>query len=125
VLLGYEKELAPDLTGSVQYYLEQMDDHGEYLASLPPGSPARDRKRHLLTLRLTRLAMNQNLRLSLFNFYSPSDEDGYLRLSGLYKVTDAVRVELGANFFFGEDEHTFFGQFEEASNIYAGIRTGF
>ena len=125
VLFGYERELAPDLTGSVQYYLEQMDDYGNYLDTLPPGSPPKDSKRHVVTLRLTRLAMNQNMMLSLFNFYSPSDEDGYLRLSGLYKMTDAVRFELGGNLFYGEEDHTFFGQFEGVSNIYAGVRTGF
>jgi hypothetical protein len=69
--------------------------------------------------------MNQNLMLSLFNFYSPSDEDGYLRASGLYKMTDSLRFELGGNFFYGEEDYTFFGQFEGASNIYAGVRTGF
>ena len=125
LLLGYERELITDLTGSVQYYLEQMDDYGQYLGTLPVGSPARDRKRHILTLRLTRMAMNQNLRLSLFNFYSPSDEDGYLRAKVLYKMTDSLRFELGGNFFYGENDHTFFGQFEDASNIYAGVRTGF
>jgi len=125
LLLGYERELVSDLTGSVQYYLEQMDDYGEYRGTLPAASPARDRKRHILTLRLTRLAMNQNLRLSLFNFYSPSDEDGYLRASAHYKMTDAVRFELGGNYFYGVNDHTFFGQFEDASNIYAGVRTGF
>lgn len=125
VLLGYERELAPDLTGSVQYYLEQMDDYGRYLGALSPGTPARDRKRHVVTLRLTRLAVDQNLRLSLFNFYSPSDKDGYLRVGALYKMTDAVRVELGGNYFYGVDDHTFFGQFEDATNIYAGVRTGF
>jgi hypothetical protein len=124
-LLGYEREIIPDLTGSVQYYLEQVADHGRYLDSLPPGSPVKDRKRHVVTVRLTRLAMNQNLRLSLFNFYSPSDEDGYLRVGSLYKMTDAVRIELGGNLFYGKEDHTFFGQFEGASNIYAGVRTGF
>ncbi len=125
VLLGYERELAADLTGGFQYYLEQMDDYEGYLGTLPPGSPAKDHKRQVVTLRLTRLAMNQNLRLSLFNFYSPSDEDGYLRVSSLYKMTDSLRFELGGNFFYGEEDHTFFGQFEGASNIYAGVRTGF
>jgi hypothetical protein len=124
-LLGYERELAPDLTSSVQYYLEQMDDYGNYLDTLPPGSPPKDSKRHVVTLRLTRLAMDQNMILSLFNFYSPSDEDGYLRVSSLYKMTDSLRFELGGNFFYGEEDHTFFGQFKDATNIYAGVRTGF
>jgi hypothetical protein len=125
VLLGYERELIANLTGSVQYYLEQMDDYGNYLGALSPGSPAKDHKRHVVTMRLTQLAMNQNLRLSLFNFYSPSDEDGYLRASSLYKMTDSVSFELGGNSFYGREGHTFFGQFENASNIYAGFRTSF
>jgi len=71
------------------------------------------------------MEMNQNLRLSLFNFYSPSDEDGYLRANALYKMTDSLRFELGGNFFYGKDDFTFFGQFEDATNIYASVRTGF
>jgi hypothetical protein len=125
VLFGYERELVSNLTGSVQYYLEQMDDYGNYLGALSPGSPAKDQKRHVVTIRLTQLAMNQNLRLSLFNFYSPSDADGYLRASSHYKMTDAISFELGSNFFYGKEGHTFFGQFEDASNIYVGFRTGF
>ena len=43
----------------------------------------------------------------------------------IYKMTDAVRIEVGGNFFYGKEDHTFFGQFEDTSNIYVGIRTGF
>jgi hypothetical protein len=124
-LIGFEKELASDLTGSFQYYLEQMADYGEYMGSLTSGTPAKARKRQVMTVRLTRLAVNQNLRLSLFNFYSPGDEDGYLRLSSLYKVNDATRLELGGNFFYGKESYTFFGQFKDSSNIFAGVRTEF
>ncbi|MFN2366633.1 MAG: hypothetical protein ABR523_09270, partial [Desulfurivibrionaceae bacterium] len=83
---------------------------------------AKDEYRHVTTVRLTRLLMNQTLTLSLFAYYSPSDEDGYLRPKFHYKVTDQLAVDGGVNWFFGSDDHTFFGQFEDASNIYAGIR---
>lgn len=43
--------------------------------------------------------MQQDLKLSLFNFYSPSDEDGYLRLNAAYKIRDNLRVEAGGNIF--------------------------
>jgi len=125
LLLGYERELLPELTGSVQYYLERMIDHAAYRSALPPGSPVRDENRHVLTLRLTKLMMNQNLTLSLFNFYSPSDEDGYLRPRANYKITDAWQGEIGGNLFYGSQSTTFFGQFEDSTNLYAALRYNF
>jgi len=124
-LAGFERELARNLTGSLQYYLEYMQDYEEYERTLPAGMVGKDEYRHVLTVRITRLLMNQNLRFSLFAYYSPSDEDGYLRPKASYKVTDKLAVEGGLNYFFGRENHTFFGQFEDASNIYAGIRYNF
>ncbi len=124
LLTGFERELARDLTGGFQYYLEYMQDYDEYEQTANPAS-MKDEFRHLLTVRLTKLLMNQNLRLSLFAYYSPSDEDGYLRPKFNYKVNDQLAIDGGLNWFFGAEEHTFFGQFEDASNIYAGIRWNF
>lgn len=124
-LVGYEREVAPDVTLGLQYYLEHMRDHGAYRASLPSGSPARDENRHVLTERLTWLTMNQTLEWSLFTFFSPSDMDVYVRPKAKYKVDDHVTLEAGANVFVGERRHTFFGQFEDDSNVYAAVRHGF
>lgn len=121
-LLGYEQELRRNLSAALQYYLEYMQDYGAYERSLPSGQPARDQDRHVLTLRLTQLAMNQNLELSLFTYWSPSDADFYLRPAVEYKVTDEVKVFLGANIFGGRDKHTFFAQFENNTNVYTGVR---
>jgi len=125
LLLGYEQELAKNLTGGVQYYLEWLQDYGGYKRTLPPGAHARDEFRHLVTLRLTRLLMNQNLRLSLFTFYSPSDNDAYLRPKANYKINDHWSAEVGGNIFLGAQNHTFFGQFEENTNVYTGMRYSF
>jgi hypothetical protein len=124
-LAGFERELSRDFTGGVQYYLERILDHDRYLAALPTGSPAADENRHLLTIRLTRLLLGQNLRLSLFAYYSPSDRDFYLRPKAHYKLTDQWSVEAGANLFGGADDHTFFGQFDRSTNLYAGARYSF
>lgn len=126
LLLGYEHELAREFTGAVQYYVEHMLDYGEYLESpffiiMEP----RDENRHLLTFRLTKLLMNQNLTLSLFTYWSPSDSDMYARPHVEYQVTDHWRVEAGANVFAGTHDYTFFGQFENNTNIYAGARYAF
>jgi hypothetical protein len=124
-LAGYEQELAKDFTVGVQYYLEQMLQYGAYNRTLPRGSHAADEYRHVITLRLTKLLMYQNLKLSLFTFYSPSDQDVYVRPNIHYKITDHWSAEVGANIFFGEKDHTFFGQFQNDTNVYLGIRWGF
>jgi len=120
-LAGFERELARDLTGGFQYYLEYMQDYDNYEITAPVGT-RKDEFRHLLTVRLTKMLLDQNLRLSLFAYYSPSDEDGYLRPKFHYKVNDQLAVDGGINYFFGADDHTFFGQFEDATNIYVGVR---
>ncbi len=124
-LAGFEREIMPDFTGAVQYYLEWMQDYDAYEASLAAGAPAKDEYRHLLTLRLTKLLMQQNLTLSLFSYYSPSDHDFYLRPKANYKVTDHWTVETGANIFGGRDDYTFWGQFEDNTNVYVSARYGF
>ncbi len=124
-LIGYERELGRDFTGGFQYYLEWKQDYDQYLQNLAVGAPAADEYRHLLTLRLTRLLMNQNLILSMFSYYSPSDHDVYLRANGRYKLSDSLSAEIGVNIFSGSDDHTFFGQFEGNSNAYFGLRSSF
>ncbi len=125
LLLGHERELARDLTAGVQYYLERKQNYRAYLAALPPGSPAADENRHLLTLRLTKLLLLQNLRLSLFVYWSPSDRDVHLRPKLHYKISDRWAVETGANIFLGRHDHTFWGQFQDNSNAYLGLRRTF
>jgi hypothetical protein len=124
-LVGYAQDIGRDFTAGLQYYVEQMLDYGNYRASQPEGMPARDEFRHLLTLRLTRLLMNQNLTLSLFTYYSPSDEDVYMRPIANYKATDNLAVEIGGNVFFGDEDHTFFNQFRKNTNAYLAVRYSF
>ncbi len=123
-LVGYSQEIGQDFTAAVQYYIEQMLNYGRYRSNLPSG-PGRDEYRHLLTLRLTKLLMNQNLRCTLFTYYSPTDKDVHLRPNVNYKVNDNFTVETGANIFFGDYQHTFFGQFEKNTNIYTALRYSF
>ena len=123
-LAGYTREIGKDFTMGLQYYVEQMLDFGPYKRNLVSG-PARDRYRHLVTLRLTKLLMNQNLRCSLFTYYSPSDKDVYMRPNINYKASDSLAVEVGSNIFFGDYPNTFFGQFRNNTNIYTGLRYSF
>jgi len=125
LLAGYERELQRELTLGLQYYLEALQDYPTYRASLPAEVPARDEYRHLLTLRLTKQAYKQKLTLSLFSYWSPSDRDGYSRPAIRYKLTDDWLLTAGGNLFWGARNHTFFGQFEDAGNLYAGARYSF
>ena len=124
-LIGYQQEVGHELTAAFQYYVEHMLDHDNYRRALPPGVPKADENRHVVTLRLTKLYHNQNLELSLISLYSPSDGDAHVRPKLQYKVSDRWSVEIGSNIFFGIDDHTFYGNFKDNTNVYSGIRNNF
>jgi len=124
-LAGYEQEIAADFSAGLQYYLEYLLQYDEYRDMLPVGQHPRDERRHVLTLRLTKLLMRQNLKLSLFGYYSPSDQDFYIRPNIHYKIDDHWSAEIGGNIFWGEHNWTFFGQFRKDTNVYTGARYGF
>ncbi len=125
LLLGYERELVSNLTAAGQYYLEWLRDHDRLLINSAAPAFEKEQRRHLLTLRLTYRALQQRLIGSLFSFYSPSDEDYYLRPSISYRGSDRWRLTAGANLFGGEMAHTFFGQLEDNSNAYIRARLSF
>jgi len=125
LLVGYERELKRNLSLGLQYYVEQMVDYQAYRSTLPEEMPIRDENRHVLTMRLRLQAKSQKLTCSLFTFHSPSDKDGYVRPVVDYKLSDDWLLTGGANLFWGERETSFFGQFENNSNIYAGTRFTF
>lgn len=126
LLLGYEREVARDLTMGVQYYVERVLDYDAYTDALAaigqPAATARDEDRHTVTLRVTYLLMNQNLVLSCFTRYSPSDADAYIKPVATYRISDQWQASVGGNFFVGSDDHTFLAQFEENNNLYASLR---
>ena len=121
-LTGYDRELAKDFSGGIQYYAEVMIQHNRYKKGM--ANPA-DEVRHVLTLRLTKMLMNQNLTIGVFTFYSPSDNDAYIRPTATYKLTDQWKLTASGGLFFGEDKHTFFGQFRDNSNVSLGVRYSF
>lgn len=125
LLIGYEQSVASETTLGVQYYLERRLKHAAYRRALPAGANAGDKNRHVMTTRLTHLALGQDLKTSLFAFYSPSDNDGYLKASANYRWDDHWSFEVGANWFTGRDDRSFFGQFDDNSNVYLASRYGF
>lgn len=124
-LAGYQREAWKDFTLGLQGYAEVMRDFAAYRRSLPPGSPAQDRVRAVLTTRLTQYLRYQTWRLSLFVAYSPTDQDYFLQPAITYKVTEKLSVAMGANVFGGQRETTYFGQFDKSDNVWSNIRFDF
>ncbi len=90
------------------------------------GSYFRGRVRMVLLHRPARLAAppTDATPLSLFTFYSPSEDDAYLRPVIEYDWSDAVKLTLGGNVLLGPDA-SFFGQLKNNTNVYARVRYSF
>jgi hypothetical protein len=126
VMAGYERQVATNLTVNGQWQVDVMTHHDLYSAQQEAaGGYVRDRVRHLLTTRVTKLLKSELVTLSGFLFYSPTDQDLYLRLFTEYKYSDEVILGLGANVFHGEEQATELGQFTMNDNAYLKITYGF
>jgi len=132
-LAGYELNMEPflgrtigkELTLSAQYYAEWMMNYDRYRHNMPSGIDPKEQYRQVVTLRATKMFFDQDLELSFFAYFSPSDIDSYLRPHISYKITDYWTIDAGANIFIGKEPQTFFGQFEKDSNVYLGLRFSF
>jgi hypothetical protein len=124
-LAGYQRQLWEDFTVGIQGYGEVMAGYDTYGETLPGGSPRQNRFRGVVSTRLSQLLDYQTWKLSLFVAYGPTDGDYFLQPEISYKVTEDLRVSLGANVFGGERETTFFGQFERSDNVFATARYDF
>jgi hypothetical protein len=124
-LAGYEKDLGNDCKVGMQYLYEQKLDYSEYMAALLPDDYFWDQYRHLLTQRITKLYRSQTVMLGLFNFWSPSDKDGYLRASCAYDISDQLKLTVGSNIPWGEDDITDFGMMKKNKKVFVRVRYSF
>ncbi|WP_448211635.1 hypothetical protein [Colwellia sp. MEBiC06753] len=121
-LVGYEQEFIKNLTVGVQYYIEKTHDYDGYKQNLPETAPKVDEYRQMATLRLTHMAMQQKLVSSLFLFWSPTDQDGYVKPSVSFRYSDAWSFSVGGNFFFGDQDNSFWGQHQKNTNAWLRAR---
>jgi hypothetical protein len=117
-MAGYERQWWSDFTGGLQVYWEGIRNN-------QPGEYVKDQNYTLATLRLMQMLRYQTVKLSAFAFYSPSDEDAYVRLAVGYDYTDELNLTVGANLFQGSDERTLFGMNEDNSNAFLRVRYSF
>ena len=67
----------------------------------------------------------ETVKLSLFAFYSPDEEDFFITPEASINVTDNMLLALGTNIFAGAKDNTTFGQQHKNSNIYVLTRYSF
>lgn len=121
-LSGYEWEPWPNFNVGVQYYLEATLDYQDLLDNSFNAAVEPDEYRHLLTNRLTYRMGRDRYTWSLFTFYSPSDDDFYVRPAFTWRYSDQWSFMAGGNIFGGEQDHTFFNQLQDGSNAYLRFR---
>ncbi len=124
-LIGYEKDMGNDFKLGLQYLFEQKLNYDNYQAALLPQDYFWDEYKHLLTQRLTKFYKNQTVMLGIFNFWSPSDKDGYVRILGTYDLNDQWKLACGFNIPWGEDENTDFGMMQKNKNVFIRMRYSF
>ena len=122
LLAGFSSEVMPRFTVGLQGYLEYLLSHDTLLNNSPFPELEPEEVRVVLTVRLTFLALSDNLRLGFFGFFSPTEIDTYLRPTLTYRFTDAFEATAGGNVFFGDMDQTFFGQLEDNTNVYVRLR---
>lgn len=123
-LVGYQRQLWPDVQLGLQYYAEWMQDHESYGAGLAPGAEPRDEVRQVATIRYTQQLAYQTWELSFFLFLGLSEAD-YLAIPQLgHKLTEELRVAVGANVF-GGGPSDLFGALDANDNVYLAVRYGF
>ncbi|MCK4538928.1 MAG: hypothetical protein KAV42_09055 [Candidatus Krumholzibacteria bacterium] len=123
-LVGFERAVNQSFTANIQYQNIMITDHDRYLETLPMGMNEEDEMYHLLTSRMTMLFLMETLNVSLFGFYSPSEEDFYGRMAVSYRFTDEVTMVVGANVFESADPWTKFGMFDRNDNVYMKFTYG-
>ncbi len=124
-LVSYQRQLWSEFNFTVQFYGEFMHNYDSHKINLPAGFPLQDEIRQIVTLRFTKFLKYQTLKLSLFSFYSPTDDDFMIIPEINYKISDNLWTAIGSNLFGGKKDYTFFGQFNKNDNIYAVIRFEF
>ena len=124
-LIGYEREAIRNLTLAFQWWLQITDDYSAQKLNAPQPQNLMDKYHHTLTSRITYLSENTKWTYSLFAFYSPSSDDAYVKPKVSYRRDDHWLFEVGGNLFWGSDEHSQWGQFEENTNLYSRVRYQF
>jgi hypothetical protein len=146
-LILYESNLSENISLGFQFYIENIQDYELISKKMLDQNDLfsnfdldafKDENRILNTVRLTYKTMNETLRFTIFNFWSPTDKDLYFRPKIDYDYSDQIRFYLTANIFSGYGEriddnkklqgilenynNSMFSQFQKDKNINITVR---
>lgn len=126
-MVGFERQIATGLTANLQWQADKMVDYDNYEIEQKMLGMIhyRDEIKHLVTSRWTKMMVDETVMVSAFIFYSPDEEDLYLRFSTEYKYSDEITITVGGNVFDGTYSNTEFGQFALNDNIYTKMTYNF
>ncbi|MEJ7804414.1 MAG: hypothetical protein WKG03_00620 [Telluria sp.] len=122
-LIGYSRDLAEDLSLSVQYHYESELDYDAYLRSLSPMITPGDRHQQTAYARLVQRLRHQTLGLG-FQVFASFDGGIYANPFVSYSIVDGLNLEAGANWFHGPAESRY-GMMRHDKNVYASLRYSF
>lgn len=122
-LIGYSRDLAEDLSLSVQYHHEAELDYDAYLRSLSPMVKPGDRLQQTAYARLVQRLRHQTLGIGLQVFAS-FDGGIYANPFVSYSIMDGLNLEAGANWFQGPAASRY-GMMAHDKNAYASLRYSF
>jgi hypothetical protein len=130
-LIGYEREIATDVTLGLQFYGELMFQHAAYLASARPafnagfGPQPQPAHRKILTVNLRALWLNQTLTTSLFAMKVGDGGGCMLNPDIHYAVSDELSINVGGHAFQGGPDSWMLGMMKHDDNVYINIKWGF
>jgi len=129
-LVGYERDIAQDVTLGVQLYGEIMADYALYLApaqaAFAAGQGAQPLAEHrkIATVNVRSLWLNQTLTASAFAMLV--ENGGQMFNPDMnYAVTDAFSINVGGHWFTKGPESWLLGMMNPNDNIYANAKWGF
>jgi len=143
-LIGYRMDFTQNISAGVQSMIESMNQADGYekgilgmyqsmgltaaqAAQTPAFVNRLDKTRSTYTLRLGFNAQQETLRVNIFAFERPEDQDSYQKLEITKRLSDALVVATGANFFKGDDlkKDRDFGMLTNEDNGFARIQYNF
>ncbi len=121
-ILGQNFDLKNGWNLAFQYYSEVTTQYDNQINNWPAGFPAPGRVRDMITIRVGKNLLNQRMNVSLFNYYGRAEKDNYLRVNISYKIKDDWKIDFGSNVFSGEEDYSFWNQFNHNNNLYIGLK---
>lgn len=119
-LLGYAREVGPDLSVSVQYHHEAELDYASYRNALAPTVAPAGRLQQTAYVRVHKRLFHQTLGLGIQMFAS-FDGGKYANPFVSYSIADGLNLEAGANLFDGPATSRY-GMMRHDKNAYASLR---